>query len=239
MNLDLFEDTLPFDFPSEDGYEKTWDENLRGFHLTVPNGKIFYSEAFFNKKVSARSFEYFTENNQNLTEVTEENFKKIVFKNINWKHDNIKLFGKEIPLPRYTSWYGNQGKSYIYSGIKSNPNQWNKGLLYIKDKVEKAAGVTFNSVLLNWYRNGDDYLNWHSDDEEELGRTPTIASVSFGETRDFVVRKKDKSQKITFPLKDGSLLIMSGELQRYWEHSVPKRKKVQKGRINLTFRTIL
>jgi alkylated DNA repair dioxygenase AlkB len=99
--------------------------------------------------------------------------------------------------------------------------------------------VAFNSVLLNWYRDGEDHLSWHSDDEKELGKNPIIASANFGESRDFVVRlKSDHSQKITFPLKHGTLLIMKGELQHYWEHAVPKRKNVQRSRFNMTFRRI-
>ena len=101
----------------------------------------------------------------------------------------------------------------------------------IKEQIEKVAGTQFNSVLMNWYRNGEDYLNWHTDDEPELGKNPTIASVNFGETRDFRVCHKDDHQlKFTVPLQHGSLLIMSGEMQHFWQHEVPKRKKVQHSR---------
>src|SRR5690606_15717201 len=135
------------------------------------------------------------------------------------------------PLPRLTAWYGDSGKSYTYSGIKSEPNEWNKGLLYLKQQIERVAGVEFNSVLLNWYRDGEDYLSWHADDEKELGLNPVIASVNFGETRDFFLRRNvDKSQKITIPLRHGTLLVMSGELQHHWQHSVPKRKRVDGSR---------
>jgi alkylated DNA repair dioxygenase AlkB len=93
--------------------------------------------------------------------------------------------------------------------------------------------------LLNWYRDGEDYLNWHSDDERALGENPTIASANFGETRDFVLRRKDdKAQKLVIPLKHGTLLVMSGSLQHFWEHAVPKRKKVSGSRFNLTFRNV-
>ena len=109
----------------------------------------------------------------------------------------------------------------------------------IKEQIEKVAGTQFNSVLMSWYCNGEDYLNWHTDDEPELGKNPTIASVNFGETRDFQVRHKDDHQlKFTVPLQHGSLLIMSGEMQHFWQHEVPKRKKVQHSRFNLTFRMI-
>ena len=92
---------------------------------------------------------------------------------------------------------------------------------------------------MNWYRNGDDYLNWHADDEKELGLNPTICSVNFGAKRDFILRMNDDNDiKITIPLTHGSLLLMSGELQHFWQHSVPKRKKINEMRINLTFRFI-
>lgn len=246
--MDLFdvtsEPTLPFTLPIDDDCSVKWDERLNGFKIKLPHGELFYSEHFFKKKISDRSIEYFLENTSNDWKIekwralTNEEFKAISFINMKWKHDTINLYGKTHPLPRITSWYGDPGKSYSYSGINSDPNEWNKGLLYIKQMIEKVAGVEFNSVLLNWYRDGDDYLNWHADNEKELGENPTIGSVNFGETRDFILRKNDKSSKITIPLNHGTLLIMSGELQHYWQHSVPKRKKVTEMRINLTFRAI-
>ncbi len=245
--MDLFnnQENLPsIELPKKDGYSMQCNKNLNGFNIKIPHGKLFYSEHFFNKKISDRSIEYFLENNTNdwqqtsWRKISDTEFSKIEFKNIKWKHDSIKLYGKTIPLPRYTSWYGDEDKSYTYSGIKSNPNKWNKGLLYIKNEIEKIAKIHFNSVLINWYRDGDDYINWHADDEKELGENPIVASVNFGKTRDFIIRKNDKSEKITIPLKHGTLLIMSGEIQHFWQHSVPKRKKVKEARFNLTFRSI-
>lgn len=236
---------LPFALPKVEECSVQWDEALQGFVIRIPNGKLFYAPQFFSKKISNRSVEYFLENDTydaakvDWSAIEPESFKKIQFRNILWKQDSINLYGKRIPLPRLTSWYGDEGKAYKYSGILSQPNPWNKGLLYIKEQIEKVAGTQFNSVLLNWYRSGEDYLNWHTDDEPELGKNPTIASVNFGETRDFQVRHKDDHQlKFTVPLQHGSLLIMSGEMQHFWEHAVPKRKKVLKSRFNLTFRVI-
>ena len=149
------------------------------------------------------------------------------------------MFGKQIYQPRYTAWYGDSDKPYTYSGLTLQPKPWNKGLRYLKNEVDKIAGVTFNSVLMNWYRDGEDYMGWHADDEKELGKNPVIASVNFGATRRFLLRRKDdKKLKIEFPLKHGSLLIMKGELQHYWQHSVPKERKVKEDRFNLTFRVI-
>jgi len=109
----------------------------------------------------------------------------------------------------------------------------------LKSQIEHCAGVSFNSVLLNWYRDGQDSLSWHADNEKELGINPVIASASFGETRDFLVRRNDNpSVRLTLPLKHGTLLVMQGELQHYWQHSIPKRRKVSGFRFNLTFRKI-
>ncbi|MFC3713734.1 alpha-ketoglutarate-dependent dioxygenase AlkB family protein [Sphingoaurantiacus capsulatus] len=235
----------PIDLPQEEGYASVWREDLRGYIITVPNGELFYSERFFDRKVSDRSVEYFQENesldwkNVDWRKLSSDDINKISFSNLRWKQDWINFYGKRVPLPRLTSWYGDEGKSYTYSGIKSQPNSWNKGLLYIKHAVENCAGVNFNSVLLNWYRDGEDSLSWHADNEKELGENPTIASVNFGETRDFLLRRNDnKSTKLSIPLKHGTVLIMRGALQHFWEHSVPKRKSVHGSRFNLTFRQI-
>lgn len=243
--MGLFDSNLPFELPMCDGYSAQRLDELDAYKIIVPNGELLYAERYFNAKISDRSVEYFQENDTidwreaKWKELTPEQFSKIQFVNILWKQDNIKLYGKTIPLPRLTSWYGDPGKSYKYSGITSQPNQWNKGLLYLKQQTEHFSGVKFNSVLLNWYRDGEDYLNWHADDEKELGINPVIGSVNFGETRDFVLRRNDdNSQKIVLPLKHGTLLVMSGELQHFWQHSVPKRKRVEGSRFNLTFRNI-
>jgi alkylated DNA repair dioxygenase AlkB len=246
--VDLFnkaEGNLPFEIPNGDGYSTQWSEDFSGYKILVPNGELIYAEHFFDKKVSDRSVEYFQENDSvdwqqiGWKQLSEDDFSRIKFANINWKQDKIKLYGKIIPLPRLTSWYGDSGKTYTYSGIASKPNEWNKGLLYLKHQIEQCAGVEFNSVLLNWYRDGEDCLSWHADDEKELGINPIIASANFGETRDFIVRRNDDpSKKIILPLKHGTLLLMRGELQHFWQHSVPKRKKVKGSRFNLTFRRI-
>lgn len=246
MNLFSDQDTiLPFDIPKGNGYFVESRPEIGGYRILVPNGELIYSEHFFDKKISDRCLEYFQENDTldwrqtNWKDVSESDFFNILFSNIKWKQDSIKLYGKTIPLPRLTSWYGDSGKAYTYSGIASQPNEWNKGLLYLKDRIEQCAEVEFNSVLLNWYRNGHDHLNWHADDEKELGINPIIASANFGETRDFIIRRNDNPLvKIILPLKHGTLLIMRGELQHFWQHSVPKRTKVNGSRFNLTFRRI-
>ena len=159
---------------------------------------------------------------------------------ISWRQDQIKMFGKQVNLPRLTAWYGDKGKSYKYSGIKMNPNPWTPTLLVIKEKVETVAKLNFNSVLVNLYRNGQDYVSWHSDDEPELGNNPTIASVSFGATRRFILRHKSDRDldKVEVTLTHGSLILMQGTTQHFWQHQVPKTAKKISPRVNLTFRVV-
>lgn len=247
--MDLFSNdkhVLPFKFPEDvESCSYQWNETLQGFDIVVPHGKLFFAPNFFNEKISDRSIEYFLESDSHYSmdsdwrSIPVEDFEQIEFTNIAWQQEYINLYGRKA-IPRLTAWYGDEGKSYSYSGINQEPNSWNKGLTYIKEKIEEVAGVNFNSVLLNWYRNGDDYLNWHADDEKELGINPVIGSVNFGVTRDFQIRNNaNRDLKLTIPLAHGTLLIMSGELQSFWQHAVPKRKKVNKSRLNLTFRVII
>ena len=160
--------------------------------------------------------------------------------NIAWRDDCIKKFGKSIPLPRRTAWYADSGKSYTYSGIAMEPNEWTKPLLSVKKKVEKISGFQFNGVLLNLYRDGRDSVAWHSDDEPEFGKIPIIASVSLGETRRFMLKHKYRQDLdiIEVDLTPGSLLLMKGKTQHFWQHQIPKTKKIIKERINLTFRIL-
>jgi len=159
--------------------------------------------------------------------------------NIHWKQEDTFLYGKKVALPRLTAWYGDQGKTYTYSKIKMNPNSLTSILEHIKRQVEEICGESFNSVLLNLYRNGSDSIAWHSDDEKELGENPVIASLSFGETRSFMLRHKFKKElKLNIELTHGSLLIMRGTTQHCWQHQIPKTRSSRKPRINLTFRKI-
>ena len=164
---------------------------------------------------------------------------------VKWQQDKIKMYGKEHNIPRLTSWYSLGGLPYTYSGIKMSPNKIDfdelslihSGLLL--QLYNMGIDESLNSVLLNLYRDGKDSVSWHSDDEKELGSFPTIVSLTFGATRTFKLRHKlFPSSTIDIPLTAGSLLIMTGETQQHWEHSVPKTAKEIGSRINLTFRTI-
>ncbi|MEW6735098.1 MAG: alpha-ketoglutarate-dependent dioxygenase AlkB [Acidobacteriota bacterium] len=159
---------------------------------------------------------------------------------IDWQHEKIRLFNKEILQPRLTAWYGDIGKAYTYSGITMQPHLWTPTLLTIKEKIETFTNANFNSVLLNLYRDGKDSVAWHSDDEPELRTNPIIASVSLGSERVFQLRHKLNKNlaRISFPLAKGSLLIMQGTTQHYWQHQIPKTAKAVQPRINLTFRVV-
>jgi len=157
-----------------------------------------------------------------------------------WRQDTIKIAGKPVPIPRLQAWYGETGTEYTYSGLKLTPEPWANTLLEIKSQVEPKAGISFNSMLANLYRDGRDSVGWHSDDEKELGNNPVIASVSFGATRNFVLkhRKLRQLEKISLPLEHGDLLVMDGPTQHHWVHQIPKTRKPVRPRINLTFRRI-
>ena len=159
---------------------------------------------------------------------------------IHWKQETIKLYGKVHNIPRLTAWHGEQGKTYIYSGIKVEASDWTPTLLRIKKSIEEVSEIAFNSVLLNLYRNGSDGVAWHSDDEVELGPNPIIGSVSLGEARPFKMKHKTKhEEREEIMLTHGSYLLMKGPTQHHWLHQIPKIKNPMMGpRINLTFRVI-
>ena len=159
---------------------------------------------------------------------------------IDWQQYQIKIFGKTLDQPRLTAYYGQDHPYYAYSNIKLQPIPFTPILLSIKNKIETLTSHQFNGVLLNYYRNGDDSMGWHADDEKELGTNPVIASLSFGASRNFQLhhRFQKSTPKQSIILNDASLLVMQGETQHFWKHQIPKQKN--KGpRINLTFRKII
>lgn len=171
-------------------------------------------------------------------EEANELFEKLLLQ-VNWQQDDIVVFGKKYQQPRLTALYGNDGKSYSYSSLTMFPNKWNSLLIYIKEKVEDFMKVKFTTVLLNYYRDGNDSNGWHADNEKELGKNPIIASVSFGAKRVFQMKHNSiKEQKFKIELEHGSLLIMKGTTQHFWKHQIPKSTKNVGPRINLTFRII-
>lgn len=163
-----------------------------------------------------------------------------VIAGITWRNDSITMYGKTHPQPRLTAWYGDNRIEYSYSGIHMKALPWTPLLLKLKNQLEAELGVTFNSVLVNYYRDGNDHMSYHSDDEKELGPNPTIASLSFGETRSFQLKHKYdlELETVSLPITDGSLVVMKGELQHFWQHKIAKTKKLIGPRVNLTFRMI-
>lgn len=156
-----------------------------------------------------------------------------------WSQDEIKVFGKQVRIPRMQAWYGDPEAEYQYSGVLMKPMPWTQSLLELKDKVEQACETRFNSVLANWYRNGMDKMGYHADNEKELGERPVIASLNLGVTRKFVLKHNNTDEKVEVQLSGGSLLVMAGDTQTFYKHTVPQQKKVNDGRINLTFRNTL
>ncbi len=157
-----------------------------------------------------------------------------------WAQEELTMFGKTVKEPRLTAFVGDSGIQYTYSQKEMKALLWMPKLLQIKQQVEAVAQASFTCVLLNWYRDGQDYMGWHSDDEVELGPEPVIASLSLGAERSFQFRKKkDKQYKKNFELQHGSLLVMKGNTQQVWQHQLPKRRRIAAGRINLTFRRIV
>ncbi len=154
---------------------------------------------------------------------------------LDWRQDPISLYGKEFMIPRLHCWYGEF--DYSYSKIKLPKREFPKPILEIKHKIEKETGLKFNGVLANLYRDGQDSNGWHSDNESELERPVHIASLSLGQERSFHLRKRGETKlRHKVNLEDGSLLIMKHPFQEFWQHQIPKTKRVLEERINLTFR---
>ena len=166
-------------------------------------------------------------------------FLETLTKTIDWENHSIMMFGRLVPVPRKTAWYGD--KEYKYSGVLNIPLPWTKELYDLKEMSEEACETSFNSVLLNLYRDGNDHMGWHADDEKSLGENPVIASISFGEERKFGLKHRfDKTVKpVSIKLGSGSLIIMKGEMQEYWHHRIHPTKKSKGARINLTFRNVI
>lgn len=161
---------------------------------------------------------------------------------LQWRQPDIRIAGKQLRIPRLQAWHGDRSAHYTYSGQRFQPEPWTTALAYLRDQLQGERNARFNSVLVNFYRDGRDGVSWHSDNERELGDYPTIASVSLGATRKFslrpVVRERGFGSSVSIELQAGDLLIMAGPTQKNWQHCIPKTKKPVGGRINLTYRYI-
>ena len=158
-----------------------------------------------------------------------------------WRRPVVQLFGRTIRSPRLAAWYGDPGAVYQYSGLVNEPLPWLLSLAALRRRIEHRLQQPFNSVLLNCYRDGADSMGWHRDREPELGENPTIASISLGGIRRFVLQHSRQSNmtKLELHPEHGSLLLMRGATQHFWRHCVPKTRKVVAPRVNLTFRQVV
>ena len=160
-------------------------------------------------------------------------------RDLEWRSQEIMLFGKPVLQPRLMDWYADPGVTYRYSGLTLEPKPWPAVLQALRDRLEAHCQAPFNSVLCNAYRDGQDSMGWHADDEPELGPEPLIASLNLGATRRFRIRRKGGGESMGVDLESGSLLLMSGRSQAEYQHAVPKTRRAVAPRINLTFRRVL
>jgi alkylated DNA repair dioxygenase AlkB len=200
----------------------------------LDGGTIYYDESFYRKEEADALFDELRADTP-------------------WQQER----GRMGPFPRLTAWYADTGLTYTYSGVTHAAIPWTLSLAEVRRRVEEAAGrflpsphggrgaggegepLKFNSVLLNYYRDGQDSMGYHTDDEPELGVNPAIASISLGAVRQFVLKHPATGEKLKYDLAHGSLLVMGGTCQHHWVHGVPKTKAAVGPRINLTFRNVI
>lgn len=189
--------------------------------LVLPDAELLYIPAFYTPSRSASYFQ------QLMLETP-------------WQQDYVNFGGKKIAVPRLQAWYGDSHAHYGYSGLRLTPLPWTPLLDKLRSELSDRLQLPFNSVLLNHYRNGNDSVAWHSDNEKQLGTDPMIASLSFGATRRFELKHKTRRElgKTSLGLGDGSLIVMGKGVQKHWIHQIPKQPAITVPRLNLTFRFI-
>lgn len=186
-----------------------------------PGGELYYVPHWMRASTADRVFE-------------------ALLHEVQWQFRTVRMFGKEIVQPRKLAFQGEPEIAYRYSGGVYRAEAWHDEVASLRDALEVEIGAGFNCALLNLYRDGDDSMGWHSDDEPELGPAPVIASVSLGAGRRFVVRDKhDRQSRFELLPAHGSLIVMRGDMQAFWQHQVPKTARAVGPRINLTFRRIV
>ena len=176
--------------------------------------------SFYDSSDSARILRHFLEEHQ-------------------WPDNHYRFAGREFVLPRLQTWHADSGIRYSYSNNLLVTRPWTDLLLEIRAKLEAYLNYRFNSVLVNCYRNGDDHVGWHADNEPELGDEPFIASVSFGAERPFAFRRKRSAESGEVLLPAGFLLLMQPKFQHDWQHSVPIHRSTEQARINFSFRNVI
>ncbi|MEY4278020.1 MAG: hypothetical protein RL377_24 [Bacteroidota bacterium] len=159
-----------------------------------------------------------------------------LFHKIEWANEKVMMFGNEITTKRKVAFYANEGIEYRYSQKTKKGIPWTPLLMDLKELVTKHTKCEYNACLLNLYHDGDEAMGWHSDNEKEIIPNSSIASISLGAARKFAFKHKTTKETHSIILENGSLLEMSGTIQQNWLHALPKSKKVNGPRINLTFR---
>ncbi len=153
-----------------------------------------------------------------------------------WREDMINIAGRRIPVPRLQNWFGAQNTSYTYSGIRLEALEFPDWMDSLRASVEQVTGHHFNRALVNHYRHGRDSVDWHADNEPELGTEPLVASLSLGAERVFQLRHNTTKERLSVKLPHGSLLLMGAGIQEYWQHRLPKVISLEQSRVNFTFR---
>lgn len=174
-----------------------------------------------------------------LSETQANKLLKHLIATTSWQQPKLKVYGKWHRTPRLVRFVGDPNLNYKYSNTLHDTQAWTTALTALKKRIEALSGKAYNCVLLNYYRDGQDTMGWHADDEAELGQQPTIASLSIGAARDIHFKPKIGGALIKLNLPCGSLLLMRGQTQEYWLHHIPKRAQCDSPRINLTFRQIM
>lgn len=187
--------------------------------IDLPNADINYIESFYSLAEANKIFQQLAQN-------------------VAWRQDDITMFGRTVKIPRLQAWFSDNNLTYRYSKMTLDSTPFPPMLNNIRDCVSDYCRDHFNAVLANFYRDQCDSVGWHSDDESELGANPVIASLSFGAEREFQLKHIQTKEKFSIRLAPGSLFIMKGQTQHYWQHCIPKRSKSIGPRINLTFRKI-
>jgi len=183
------------------------------------DGELYLIKGFYQKTEAQQLFE-------------------LLLSGLAWQQEQIFVYGRWLKVPRLMCWYGDKQAEYKYSGVNHKPLPWTDELWAIKQKIQHLYPAEFNSVMANLYRNGNDSMGCHADDEKELGENPVIASLSLGEQRLLRFRHQNSKEILDVVLEQGDLLLMAGEIQHYWKHELPKTKKLKTERINLTYRKV-
>lgn len=197
--------------------------------------ELRFKEKIIKVAVKAANIDYYP--NFISLEHSKEYF-NILYKEVSWRQDQMLMFGRMIDIPRLQAWYADPELSYRYSKMTLEPMPWTPVLIELRDQVNQFCQANFNAVLINCYRDHQDSVGWHCDDEVELGQNPFIASLSFGVTREFCLKHKNGGESVKLPLQSGSLLVMGDKSQENYQHALPKSRIEKSMRINLTFRQI-